>query len=174
MAKKKTLLRYDALTDTESAHGTRRKRLVRETERVNRVAISRQRDFEQIATAIEPHHLLSASLALVAQGDSLTMLRKLPRHSVSLILTDPPYHATKKQNIYGDRAFAEDQHYLDWMANYATEWHRVLRPNGSLFASATLQWQADSKSCSRRVLTSFRMWFGQSQTIQDSTGGKVR
>lgn len=133
MTKKRKLLRYDALTDTESAHDARHKKLVRETGGVSKVTISRQRDFKQIAAAIEPHLLLSASLALVAKGDSLAMLRKLPQHSVSLILTDPPYHATKKQNIYGDRAFAEDQHYLDWMADYATEWHRVLRPNGSLF-----------------------------------------
>lgn len=95
--------------------------------------VSRQGDFDQIAAAIEPHLVLSASGALVAEGDSLVLLRALPDHSVSLILTDPPYHATKKQNIYGDKTFAEDQHYLDWMAHYAVEWRRVLRPNGSLF-----------------------------------------
>ena len=61
------------------------------------------------------------------------MLRKIPNHSISLILTDPPYHATKKNNIYGDTSFEGDQHYLDWMAEYAIEWKRVLRPNGSFF-----------------------------------------
>lgn len=39
----------------------------------------------------------------------------------------------KKRNIYGDTAFVEDQHYIDWMAKYATEWRRVLRPNNSFF-----------------------------------------
>jgi len=57
----------------------------------------------------------------------------MPSKSVSLILTDPPYHATKKQNIYGDTSFADDQQYLEWMAEYAMEWRRVLRTNGSLF-----------------------------------------
>jgi adenine-specific DNA-methyltransferase len=57
----------------------------------------------------------------------------MPSHTISLILTDPPYHATKKDNIYGDTAFEEDQHYLDWMAEYAIEWKRILRPNGSFF-----------------------------------------
>ncbi len=61
------------------------------------------------------------------------MLRLLPDHSVSLILTDPPYHSTKKANIYGDTAFEEDKHYLDWMAQYASEWKRILRQNGSFF-----------------------------------------
>jgi len=94
---------------------------------------SRAEDWRRIEEALQPELILGATNALVAQGDSLPLLRKLPDHSVSLILTDPPYHATKKQNIYGDTAFAEDQHYIEWMAEYAIEWRRVLRPNGSLF-----------------------------------------
>ena len=94
---------------------------------------SRADDLRRIKAALEPELILGATNALVAQGDSLALLRRLPDRSVSLILTDPPYHATKKQNIHGDTAFAEDAHYLEWMAEYAIEWHRVLRPNGSLF-----------------------------------------
>src|ERR1039458_5203396 len=76
---------------------------------------SREQDFKRIKAAIEPELILSVTNALAAKGDSLPLLRKLPAHSVSLILTDPPYHATKTRNIYGDTAFAEDQHYLEWM-----------------------------------------------------------
>lgn len=94
---------------------------------------SREKDFDRIKVAIKLNLKLSSRNAVVAEGDSLALLRSLPSHSVSLILTDPPYHSTKKKNIYGDTAFAEDQHYLDWMAEYAIEWRRVLRPNGSLF-----------------------------------------
>lgn len=83
--------------------------------------------------AIASQLKLTSSNALVAEGDSLTLLRQLPTHSVSLVLTDPPYHATKKQNIYGDTSFAKDQHYFEWIAEYTTEWRRVLKPNGSLF-----------------------------------------
>jgi len=96
-------------------------------------ASSRQEDFDRVRAAIGRQLILSAPHALVAEGDALPLLRRLPSHSVSLILTDPPYHATKKQNIYGDTAFAQDEQYLEWMAEYATEWRRVLRPNGSLF-----------------------------------------
>ena len=95
--------------------------------------IAREQDLNRIKAAIEPALILAVPNALVAEGDSLGLLRKLPSRSVSLILTDPPYHATKKRNIYGDTAFAEDQHYIAWMAEYATEWRRVLRANGSLF-----------------------------------------
>jgi adenine-specific DNA-methyltransferase len=93
----------------------------------------RKREFEAIRAALSDNLRLAASNALVAQGDSLALLRRLPDHSVSLILTDPPYHATKKANIYGDTAFEEDEHYVEWMKQYAKEWRRVLRPNGSFY-----------------------------------------
>ena len=44
-----------------------------------------------------------------------------------------PYHATKKENIYDDTAFQEDQHYLEGMREYAKEWRRVLRSNGCFY-----------------------------------------
>lgn len=94
---------------------------------------TRKEHFDSIKAALRSSLRFSGDDALVAEGDSLALLRSMPSHSVSLILTDPPYHSTKKQNIYGDTAFAEDGHYLEWMAKYAQEWQRVLKPNGSLF-----------------------------------------
>ncbi|MBL9002779.1 MAG: hypothetical protein JNJ46_00965 [Myxococcales bacterium] len=94
---------------------------------------SREAQFDEIQRALAPHLRHVAADALVADGDSLALLRRLPAHSVSLILDDPPYHATKKGNIHGDTAFDTDQQYLDWMAQYAIEWRRVLKTNGSLF-----------------------------------------
>jgi adenine-specific DNA-methyltransferase len=76
---------------------------------------------------------LTSQNALVAQGDSLQLLRRLSDHSISLILTDPPYHATKKENIYGDTAFEEDEQYIAWIKSYAHEWRRILKPNGCLY-----------------------------------------
>lgn len=93
----------------------------------------RRKAFNGIATALGQSLRYSSANALVAEGDSLDLLRALPSHSVSLVLTDPPYHATKKRNIYGDTAFAEDTHYLEWLSKFAVEWKRILRPNGSLF-----------------------------------------
>jgi site-specific DNA-methyltransferase (adenine-specific) len=71
--------------------------------------------------------------ALVAEGDSLELLKTIPSKSVSLIVTDPPYHSTKKANILGDRNFGHDDEYLEWISRFAVEWHRVLRPSGSLY-----------------------------------------
>ncbi|MBW4515499.1 MAG: site-specific DNA-methyltransferase [Timaviella obliquedivisa GSE-PSE-MK23-08B] len=94
---------------------------------------TREQDFEQIALALSSSIRASAPGGILAEGDSLLLLQKIPAHSISLILTDPPYHSTKKQNIYGDTQFEEDQHYLEWIESYSSEWRRVLRPNGSLF-----------------------------------------
>ena len=59
---------------------------------------------------------------------------------MSLVLADPPYHSTKKANIHGDKAFAEDDEYLAWMRAYGAEWKRILRPNGAayVFAATTI------------------------------------
>lgn len=95
--------------------------------------MSRRRDFDKIRIATATGIKVSTQHALLIEGDSLKVLKHFPDHSVSLILTDPPYHATQKQNIYGDTRFKEDNHYLEWMSQYAVEWRRVLRPNGSFF-----------------------------------------
>lgn len=95
--------------------------------------MSRRQTFREISSIARNQPQFSTSRSLAIHGDSLEVLRCLPDHSISLILTDPPYHSTRKDNIYGDTAFKEDRHYLDWMGQYAVEWARILKPNGSLF-----------------------------------------
>lgn len=95
--------------------------------------MARIEDFKKIGSAISGHVNFFTPDCLSIKGDSLEIIKQFPEHSVSLILTDPPYHSTKKINIYGDTSFEEDKHYLEWMGQYVLEWKRVLRPNGSLF-----------------------------------------
>lgn len=95
--------------------------------------MNRKKDFLNIVDKIGKTNTYKISRALAIKGDSLQVLKNIPDHSISLILTDPPYHSTKKKNIYGDTAFQEDEHYLEWMYQYAKEWARILKPNGSLF-----------------------------------------
>ncbi|PDW03068.1 DNA-methyltransferase [Candidatus Viridilinea mediisalina] len=95
--------------------------------------MSRTTDLQNIKNALIDNVVLESSDYVVAEGDSLSLIRNMPTSSVSLILTDPPYHSTKKSNILGDKAFRTDQDYLSWMENYIREWKRVLRPNGSIF-----------------------------------------
>jgi len=97
------------------------------------MAMSRKNDFEKITDSLEKTHNYKTTRGLVVKGDSLQVLKYIPDQSVSLILTDPPYHSTKKKNIYGDTTFKEDEHYLEWMYQYAKEWLRILKPNGAFF-----------------------------------------
>jgi len=69
----------------------------------------------------------------IVEGDSLELIKKIPDNCISLILTDPPYHSTKKGNITNDTAFQNDEAFIKWIESYSIEWKRVLRPNGSLF-----------------------------------------
>lgn len=89
--------------------------------------------FHECAVALNEDAVYETDRAVVARGDSLELLKKLPADSVSLILTDPPYHTTKKANITNDRAFQEDEEFVAWMEKYAQEWERVLRSNGTLY-----------------------------------------
>lgn len=99
-------------------------------------------DFERIRFALSPLVSDETDSSIICQGDSLAMLSELPDSSVSLILTDPPYHSTKKGNVSGDRAFEEDEHFLEWMKAYAAEWKRILRINGTVYVFCSSQMSA--------------------------------
>lgn len=107
----------------------------------------REQDLKRIANALSNSLRASVPGGILAEGDSLSLLKQIPDRSVSLILTDPPYHATQKKNIYGDTRFKQDRDYLSWMELYCQEWHRVLRKNGSLFCFC------DSSMASRLEIT---------------------
>ncbi len=104
--------------------------------------LDRSRDFKAITKALKQDLVFQNDEAILAAGDSLAALRLIPDHSISLILTDPPYHSTKKDNIHNDTAFSEDAHFLTWMGEYAKEWKRILRPNGSLFCYCSSEMSA--------------------------------
>lgn len=75
-------------------------------------------------------------------GDSLELLKKIPDHTVALIITDPPYHSTKKKNIKNDTAFSTDEDYIKWMRMFAKEWKRILKYNGSVYCFCASQMNA--------------------------------
>ncbi|MFN8012039.1 MAG: DNA methyltransferase [Holophagaceae bacterium] len=95
--------------------------------------LSRNHSFEAIRESLGSFLRHSSIDALLAGGDSLELLKKIPDNSISLILTDPPYHVTKKANITGDTAFEKDEHYIEWMKKIIKEWRRIIRPNGSIY-----------------------------------------
>ncbi len=78
----------------------------------------------------------------ILQGDCLTILKKIPKESVDLIFTDPPYN----QRIpYVKKDFNDNQKpeaYLDWLKERLFEMHRVLKPEGSMYIMNYPEWNA--------------------------------
>ena len=62
--------------------------------------MNRASEFQHIKSAVSSLVFSEGDNAIVINDDSLNALKFIPDHSVSLILTDPPYPTTKKQNIY--------------------------------------------------------------------------
>lgn len=60
-------------------------------------------------------------------GNSLELLKGLPSSSVNLVMTSPPF-ALQRQKAYGNK---EQTEYVDWLAQFGTEVHRVLKHDGS-------------------------------------------
>jgi len=94
---------------------------------------NRRQSFESIRTSLAAYEAFSSDDVSLCCGDSLSLLPQLPAASVDLILVDPPYHTTKKANIYGDSDFEHDDHFIDWIRSLSKQWKRILRPNGSLY-----------------------------------------
>lgn len=95
--------------------------------------LNRDAAFKSVCDSLKGSLAYRSDETAVAQGDSLVLLDSLPSHSIDLILTDPPYHSTKKQNIYGDSDFAHDDEFRQWVSDYTAQFSRVLKPNGSLY-----------------------------------------
>ena len=95
--------------------------------------MNRDKIFKEIQDSISKYSHFNGNDYIIINNDSLEVLRSIPSHSIGLILTDPPYHSTKKKNITNDTAFEVDEDFLLWIEAYSKEWKRILRPNGSLF-----------------------------------------
>ena len=102
-------------------------------------------DIKQIFYNID----IGSKTSVIVKGDSIDLLKSVPNHSVALILTDPPYHSTKKKNIVGDTSFSNDTDFIKWLSRYAVEWKRVLKHNGSVFCfcSTTMSAQLQMMFC---------------------------
>ena len=69
--------------------------------------------------------------------DALSFLKTIPDNSVDLVVTDPPYNVSQKQNIkINGRVIIKN--FGDWDFNFdpvpiVAELHRVLKPNGQIY-----------------------------------------
>ena len=81
----------------------------------------------------------------VHNSECLEFMRGMDSNSVDAIVTDPPYFKVKGEAW--DNQWNKPTQFLDWLGVIAEEWHRILRPNGSLycFASPSLRAKVELK-----------------------------
>jgi len=70
---------------------------------------------------------------VIVRGDAKHL--PLADNSVGLIVTDPPYYKVKK--AWWDRQWDTADGFLAWLGDVLAEFHRVLKPNGSLYLFAS-------------------------------------
>jgi adenine-specific DNA-methyltransferase len=76
----------------------------------------------------------------IIHGDCLDVMRTFVPNSIDLIATDPPYYRVKGEDW--DRQWDNPKAFLSWMSELCKEWHRILKPNGSIYVFASPQMAA--------------------------------
>jgi DNA modification methylase len=69
-------------------------------------------------------------------ADCLDVMKTLPKNSVDLVLTSPPF-ALRRKKSYGN---VSAEKYVDWFWPFAAEIRRVLKPNGSFVLDIGGSW----------------------------------
>lgn len=68
--------------------------------------------------------------------DCLEVLETVPRGSIDLVITSPPF-ALRRKKSYGN---VSAEHYCEWFWPFAQAIHRVLKPNGSFVLDIGGSW----------------------------------
>lgn len=76
-------------------------------------------------------------LGCIYHGDSLAMMKCREEASVDLIMTSPPFALTRKKD-YGNE---QEDAYLEWFRDFAEQFHRILKDDGSLVIDLGGAWK---------------------------------
>ncbi len=63
----------------------------------------------------------------ILHGDNREVLKSIPKNSIDLIVTSPPYADRRKQTYGG----VKPEKYVKWFLSISTELYRVLKPTGT-------------------------------------------
>jgi adenine-specific DNA-methyltransferase len=74
---------------------------------------------------------------MITNADCLEYMKSMPDSSVDLIATDPPYFRVKTDSW--DRQWGNSDSFLQWLSLIVDQFHRILKPNGSLYVFASPQ-----------------------------------
>jgi len=133
-------------------------------------------DFNNIKHTLNSSCIYEDERAIIVNEDSVNALKLIPNKSISLLLTDPPYHSTKKDNIINDKAFETDDDFISWMENFAIEWKRILKPNGTgfMFCSSTMEAQLEIMLSKYFNVLSHIVWTKPNEPGFDGWKGKMK
>lgn len=84
-----------------------------------------------------PHRFHRTRIGRIIHGDSLQLLRHMPKNSVDLVMTSPPFGLLRKKD-YGNVAAGQ---YLDWFRPFAEQLSRVLKDSGSMVIDIGGAWE---------------------------------
>ncbi len=91
---------------------------------------------DKILTFTNRPFVYKTSYGVAYLGDSLEYLREMVDNSVDLIMTSPPF-ALRRKKEYGNVSADE---YIGWFMPFATEFYRVLKPEGSFVVDIGGSW----------------------------------
>lgn len=80
---------------------------------------------------------LQTQLGLAYHGDSLDVMKRRERGSIDLIMTSPPFALTRKKD-YGNE---QEDAYLEWFQDFARQFYRILKEDGSLVIDIGGAWK---------------------------------
>ena len=91
---------------------------------------------DQIFTFTERPYFYKTYCGAAYLGDAHEYLCEIPDNSVDLIMTSPPF-ALRRKKEYGNVSADE---YIEWFMPFATEFYRVLKPEGSFVVDIGGSW----------------------------------
>lgn len=77
------------------------------------------------------------SLGRIHHADSLDVMKETEKESIHLIVTSPPFALTRKKD-YGNE---QEDAYLEWFEDFAQQFHRILKEDGSLVIDLGGAWR---------------------------------
>jgi len=89
-----------------------------------------------LATQFKEKPFYTTKYGAAYLGDALTYLRQMERESVDLIVTSPPF-ALKRKKEYGN---VDSKDYVPWFMDFAIEFKRILKNEGSLVTDIGGTW----------------------------------
>ncbi len=90
-----------------------------------------------MSEAVSSTAYIQTALGGAYHADALQVMEQQPDASVNLIMTSPPFALTRKKD-YGNK---QEDDYLEWFRDFAIEFHRLLKDDGSLVIDIGGAWK---------------------------------